>query len=175
MTRQLWDVVADEFEAVQRLRDDYPTPGALAQRLDPTTVQTPALEIIDAHLVQVRNAIAVMYARRARFAELVRQDVDEEEAIEQTVSEIPPAGIDRLLISFCPQQGKSSRVTRYGILRLLRQFPMLRVGLVSYDGANANQFGYQIRADIELFNGVSDSSTSGYDSPRTKRPWVDGC
>jgi hypothetical protein len=34
---------------------------------------------------------------------------------------------------------------------------MLRIGLVSYDGTNAAQFSYQIRADIELFNGVSDS------------------
>jgi hypothetical protein len=39
-------------------------------------------------------------------------------------------------------------VTRYGILWLLRQFPTLRIGLVSYDGANAAQFSYQIRADI---------------------------
>jgi predicted phage terminase large subunit-like protein len=52
-------------------------------------------------------------------------------------------------------------VTRYGILWLLRQFPTLRIGLVSYDGANAAQFSYQIRADIELFNGVSDSIDLG--------------
>ena len=159
--RGWWDFAAEEFDPVQRLRDDYPTPGHLAQRLDPMTVQTPALEIIDAHLVQVRDAIGVMYERRHRFAELVRKGVDEEEAIEQTVSEIPPAGIDRLLISFAPQQGKSARVTRYGILWLLRQFPTLRIGLVSYDGANAAQFSYQIRADIELFNGVSDSIDLG--------------
>src|ERR1019366_3811044 len=99
--------------------------------------------IIDAHLVQVRDAIRVMYARRSRFAELVRQGAGEEGAIEQTASEVPSAGIDRLLISFAPQQGKSARVTRYGVLWLLRQFPMLRIGLVSYDGANAGQFSYQ--------------------------------
>ena len=158
--RGWWDFAAEEFDPVQRPRDDYPTPGALAQRLDPMTVQTPALEIIDAHLVQVRDAIGVMYERRHRFAELVRRGVDEEEAIERTVSEIPSAGIDRLLISFAPQQGKSARVTRYGILWLLRQFPMLRIGLVSYDGANASQFSYQIRADIELFS-VSDTIDLG--------------
>src|ERR1035441_5095455 len=99
MARQWWDVVADAFDPDLRLRDDDPTPGALAQRLDPMTVQTPALEIIDAHLVQVRDAIGVMYERRHRFAELVRQGVDEDEAIERTAAEILPAGIDRLLIS----------------------------------------------------------------------------
>jgi predicted phage terminase large subunit-like protein len=31
----------------------YPTPGALAQALDPTVIQTPALELIDAALVEV--------------------------------------------------------------------------------------------------------------------------
>jgi hypothetical protein len=82
--RQWWDVVADAFDPVLRLRDDDPTPGHLAQRLDPMTVQTPALEIIDAHLVQVRDAIGVMYERRHRFAELVRRGVDEEKAIEQS-------------------------------------------------------------------------------------------
>src|ERR1019366_784820 len=138
--REWWQVAAEEFDPVLRLRDDYPSPGALAQRLDPMTVQTPALEIIDAHLVQVRDAIGVMYERRHRFAE--------EEAIERTASEIPPAGIDRLLISFAPQQGKSARVTRYGILWLLRQFPMLRIGLVSYDGANAGQVSPQTPADL---------------------------
>lgn len=31
----------------------YPTPGALAKALDPRTVQTPALDLIDAALVDV--------------------------------------------------------------------------------------------------------------------------
>src|ERR1017187_6338761 len=128
------DFSAVQFDPVQRLPAGYPTPGHLAQRLAPLTGQTPALEIIDAHLVQVRDAIGVMYERRHRFAELVRRGVDEDEAIERTAAEILPAGIDRLLISFAPQQGKSARVTRYGILWLLGQFPMLTIGLASYDG-----------------------------------------
>jgi hypothetical protein len=70
-------VAADEFDPVVRLQDDYPTPGVLAQRLDPMAVQTPALDIIDAHLVQVRDAIGVMYERRSRFADLVRRGVVE--------------------------------------------------------------------------------------------------
>lgn len=62
--RQWWDVVADAFDPDLRLRDDDPTPGHLAQRLDPAIVQTPALDIIDRELVEVRDAISVMFARR---------------------------------------------------------------------------------------------------------------
>lgn len=29
-TREWWQVAAEEFDPVLRLRDDYPTPGALA-------------------------------------------------------------------------------------------------------------------------------------------------
>ena len=148
-----WQVAADDFDPVVRLRDEDPTPGHLAQRLDPAIVQTPALDIIDRDLVQIRDAIAVMYARRARFAELVRKGVDQEMATERAASEIADAGNDRLIVSMPPQEGKSSRITRYGVLWLLRQFPSLRVGIVSYDGDNAGQFSYLVRADIELYNG----------------------
>ena len=120
----------DRIETAQRARADYPTPGALAQKLDPMTVQTPALEIIDAELIAIRDALTVMFARRARFAELIRAGVEQEEATERAAIEIESAGNDRLIVSMSPQEGKSSRVTRYGVLWLLKQFPTLRVGIV---------------------------------------------
>ncbi len=147
----------DRIETAQRARADYPTPGELAQKLDPMTVQTPALEIIDAELIAIRDALTVMFARRARFAELIRAGVEQEEATERAAIEIESAGNDRLIISMSPQEGKSSRVTRYGVLWLLKQFPPLRVGIVSYDGDNAAQFSYLIRADIELFDGTGNN------------------
>jgi predicted phage terminase large subunit-like protein len=121
------------------------------------TVQTPALEIIDAELIAIRDALTVMFARRARFAELIRAGVEQEEATERAAIEIESAGNDRLIVSMSPQEGKSSRVTRYGVLWLMKQFPTLRVGIVSYDGDNAAQFSYLIRADIELFDGTGNN------------------
>lgn len=47
----LLDSLAARFEV--REEDPYPTPGRLAKKLDPATVQTPALDLIDAALVKV--------------------------------------------------------------------------------------------------------------------------
>lgn len=44
------DMLADQLEGGAR---DYPTPGALARALEPRTVQTPALDLLDAALVDV--------------------------------------------------------------------------------------------------------------------------
>ena len=164
-----WQTMDDEkrllFRAVvdaeyNKLID--PTPGSLARRLDPLTVQTPALDLIDAALVQVRDAINVMYARRGLLAKLMNErTIDQKEAIERVSEEIPDKGIRRLIISMPPQEGKSSRVSRYNLEWLLRQFPKLRIGLISYDGVNAGQFSYQIRSDIEMFNGYSDEYDLG--------------
>jgi predicted phage terminase large subunit-like protein len=147
-----WQTEARE----QRLEQSkllYPTPGHLARALDPLTVQTPALDIIDREMVMIRDAVEVMYARRRLFAQLVEQGVDQELATIKTAEEIPDAENNCLIISMPPQEGKSSRVTRYGILWLLEQFQSLRIGLISYADENASQFSYQIRNDIELFNG----------------------
>ena len=92
----------DRIETAQRARADYPTPGALAQKLDPMTVQTPALEIIDAEMVMIRDHIEVMLARRARYVALVRQKVPLEIATEQAAAEIPDAGNDRLIRASFP-------------------------------------------------------------------------
>jgi predicted phage terminase large subunit-like protein len=99
-------------------RTIYETPGELAQALDPSTVQTPALRIIDQALVDVANG-----------------------------------DIKRLIISMPPQEGKSQRTTHYGALWMLHRNPNLRIGIVSYGDDIASQFSYQIRNDINVFDG----------------------
>jgi predicted phage terminase large subunit-like protein len=162
MARQWWDVVADDFDPAVRLRDDDPTPGALARRLERSTVQTPALGLIDDELVAIRDHIGVMMRRRERLVELVGADEENGDsdalatAIELVEAEIPDAGNARLIVSAPPQEGKSQRITRYGLLWLLRQFPTLRIGIVSFDGDAAATWSWQIRGDIELYDGVSN-------------------
>ena len=140
-------------QAALRLKRQYedPTPGHLAMRLDPMTVQTPALTLIDAQLVQVRDAIATMYERRARYSQLIRSGIDEKEATDRAASEIASNGLTRLIVSMPPQEGKSDRVSVVFVLWLLRQFPMLRVGIVSYE--KASEFTRKIRNYIELLDG----------------------
>ena len=150
---------------------EYPSPGDLAQALDPTTVQTPALQLVDSKLIEVGKALQVMYSRRGRLVELIdeRQQLTGRKAtgrdiqgfIEQASDEIAPAGINRLIISMPWQEGKSTRVNRYGVEWFLRQFPTLKIVLVSYDGINANRISYQVRSDIELFNGVDEDIDLG--------------
>lgn len=49
-----WKSALDALQPpVPAKRPSYPTPGALAKDLDPRTVQTPALELIDQALVDV--------------------------------------------------------------------------------------------------------------------------
>ncbi|WP_445154136.1 hypothetical protein ACTWLI_12475 [Arthrobacter sp. Hor0625] len=49
MTVDMWEAAARMFEPA----DKYATPGALARAIDPATVQTPALDLIDQALVDV--------------------------------------------------------------------------------------------------------------------------
>jgi predicted phage terminase large subunit-like protein len=146
---------------IQLTKVEDPTPGHLARRLDPMTIQTPALDILDAELVLIRDSIEVMFARRRRFVELTNDGLSLEEAIQRAANEIESRGNDRLIVSAPPQEGKSSRITRHGVLWLLRQFPWLRVGIVSYDGDVAGQFSWQIRGDIDLFDGTEGSIDLG--------------
>ena len=139
----------------------YPSPGDLAVALDPKTVQTPALRIVDEQLVKVAEAIAVMSERRARHLELLKMGVDDEKAIEQAADEIPQRGLTRLIFALPPQEGKSTRISRYGIEWFFRMFPWLFVSLVSYDGVNAGRISYQIRSDIELYDGQSGNLDIG--------------
>ena len=85
---------------------DYATPGALAKAMDPTTVQTPALDIIDDALVDVDTAVEVMLRRRMLFAKYRDAGMSEHEARECSEIEVPTAGCDRLIISMPPQEGK---------------------------------------------------------------------
>lgn len=79
------------------VRNNHPTAGALAQSIDTSTVQTPALRTIDA-------------------------------AIEWALS-TPDA---RLAISIGPQEGKTTRVGVWGVIRALVQNPDRRCVIASY-------------------------------------------
>lgn len=46
-----WEIAAQLFEPAVRREAEWATPGDLAQRLDPRTVRTPALDLIDGALV----------------------------------------------------------------------------------------------------------------------------
>ena len=166
--RAKWNALSEDARLAIRVETErirramqYPAPGDLALALDPATVQTPALSIIDSKLTQIGQAIEVMYARRVRLQQLLNAGVKDKVAIEQATEEIPSRGITRLILSMSPQEGKSTRVSRYGLEWLLRQYPGLRITLVSYDGVNAGQFSYQIRSDIELFDGTSGNTDIG--------------
>lgn len=50
MTVDVWEAAARQFEPPRRR---WATPGDLARDIDPTTIQTPALDVIDAALVDV--------------------------------------------------------------------------------------------------------------------------
>lgn len=118
----------------------WPTPGALARALNPNTVQTPALDIIDTHLVRVAERIDLPAHLRGR----------------------PGApGIDRLIMSMPPQEGKSERTTHYGVLWYLLRNPDLRVVIVSYSQAIAERMSYLIRQDLEAFNGTDGTVELG--------------
>lgn len=148
--------------AMKRQNEDT-TPGDLAQRLDPLTVQTPALDIIDEKLMQARNAISAMYQARYKFSTDVRAKVDPQEAIERIEKEIHslPNTLTRLIVSMPPQEGKSNRISVVFVIWLLRQFPGLKVGIVSYDGEKASEFTRAIRNYIELLDGTGGNIDLG--------------
>lgn len=149
----------------ERVALQDPTAGSMAKRLDPTVVQTPALRLLDTELCEIRDGLKVMFARRRIFAEAMNAVPDEladddpvrmaaeEAALELAEAEIPDAGNRRLMVSMPPQEGKTERIGRRGLIWLLRQFPGLRVGVVSYDGGNAERISYAARMDIESFDG----------------------
>jgi predicted phage terminase large subunit-like protein len=149
------------LEKLKRQLNEDITPGTLARRLDPTTVQTPALDLIDAELIAIRDGLRMMFARRKHFADAMAAGLPDSEAVAAAQQAVPSSGNDRLTISMPPQEGKSSRVGRYGVLWWLRQFPGLHMGIVSYDGDHANRISYMIRADIDVFNGQGGNPDLG--------------
>lgn len=110
-----WEIAARQFEPRARR---WPTPGAMAQELDPRTVQTPALALIDEALVDVADL-------RTK----------------------------RLAIFMPPQEGKSERVSHWFPLWMLVHNPDLRIAIVSYSDEIARRWGWQLRHDIQTFNG----------------------
>lgn len=73
--------------------------------------------------------------------------------IDQALVDVAEERSQRLIISISPQEGKSQRVTHYGVLWLLMRNPDLRVGIVSYGEDTARIFSYLIRGDISTFTG----------------------
>lgn len=112
------------FEWIRAQSDWRQTPGTLAVRLDPTTVQTPALSLIDRTIVETID------------------------------SPIPATGgVRGTIISMPPQEGKTDRVSRRGTTWILQRSPDTRVAVVSYDMENARRVTLAIRSDIEIHDG----------------------
>ena len=140
-----WEAPPDKVARLTELRqavrraqalqgDIFPTPGALAKQLDSTTLQTPALDIIDRELVEVDRALDVMLRRRRG-------------------EQVEDAGNTRLIISMPPQEGKSERTSHYGVLWMLRRHPELRIGIVSYEERIAQRMSYLLRNDLLTYTG----------------------
>src|SRR5699024_6217963 len=107
------------------VRNNYPTAGKLAQAIEPGTVQTPALDLID-------------------------------NALEWALS-TPDA---RLAISMPPQEGKTTRVGVWGVLRALVQDPDRRCVLASYSEMLARSTARTSRNLInEYGHGAKDALT----------------
>lgn len=121
----------------------FETPGDLARAIDPRTVQTLALELIDEALIHAYNT--------------------------------PDS---RLLISMSPQEGKSQRVTKTGVLWALINNPDSRVGIASYAQTLAEGFGREIRNWITSNNGDEGSLDLGLriarDNGSARRWQLDG-
>ena len=113
-------------DAVRR----YPTAGALAMALDPSTVQTPDLEMIDAELAA---------------AQTMRPAGE-------------PAA--RLMISKPSQTGKSKRVAVWGTVHALMRHPDWRVIVVTHSEDLALTHSEDVRAIIRTYGtGARDSLT----------------
>lgn len=168
----------DRLRQAKISREDA-TPGAMACRLDPLTVQTPALGLIDKELCEVRDALTVMFERRRVFAEAMRainanapeakRQKAEADATELAEHAVPTIGNTRLTVSMPPQEGKTERIGRRGLIWLLRQFSGLRSGVVSYDGANAERISYAARMDIETFGGETGAPDLGLRLAKNQR------
>jgi hypothetical protein len=102
-------------------RTRYPSPGALAQAIDPlATIETPALRLID-------------------------------EAVLRAVDAIERGESARLAVAMPPQEGKSRRLTIATPLWLLVRNPDLRVGIASFESDNATTFSREVRNMIAAY------------------------
>jgi hypothetical protein len=71
--------------------------------------------------------------------------------IDDLLEEIDRGDVDRAIITIAPQEGKSTRVARYGALYLLQHDPRRRVAIASYADSLAGGHGAFIRDQIEAF------------------------
>lgn len=110
--------VAQQFQPSGK--GDWATPGALARFLDPRTVQTPMLDVIDEACVKVFD-----------------------QAFSKTQDQGP-----RLIVTTPPQQGKSERLSRRFPYWALLKNPDLRIAIASAESTLAEGWSEKIRDDI---------------------------
>lgn len=88
--------------------------------------------------------------------------------IDQALVDLADGRDERLAIFMSPQEGKSEKCARFFPLWLLQQNPDLRIAIVSYSDDIARRWGWQLRLDIETFNGEDGQLDLGirlYDRP----------
>ncbi|MBU6428717.1 MAG: terminase, partial [Cyanobacteria bacterium REEB65] len=81
--------------------------------------------------------------------------------IDTAIADVGAGRCNRLIVSVAPQEGKSERVTHYGVLWLLRRNHNLRIGIVSYGEDIARRFSYLVRADVTTFDGTDGTIDLG--------------
>ena len=152
----LWASFDDNTKAVLsqeiiRLKNAklFPDPMSLAKKLDPLFVQTKALDLINIELVEINKGLQTMMEKRQVYAEFKRLKYTEQQINKKLSTSFPQTYNDRLIISMPPQEGKTTMISKFGILWFLRNHPTLRIGVVSYDADNATRISYSIRAEIE--------------------------
>lgn len=163
------NLVASKLSAQSVRTDDYATPGELALALDPTTVQTPALDIIDGALVDVEKALDATLKRQRLFAKYRNAGMNEFEARDSAEAEVPTIGTDRMIVSMPPQEGKSERCSHYGVLWMLRRHPEMRCAIVSYEERIAQNMSSKLRNDLLTFDGAEGNIDLGIELRRGNR------
>jgi predicted phage terminase large subunit-like protein len=73
--------------------------------------------------------------------------------VDQVLVDVDDGTSDRVIITFPPQEGKSTRVTEFGPLWMLTRNPERRIVVVSYGADLANEFGRHIRERITSNSG----------------------
>jgi predicted phage terminase large subunit-like protein len=113
----------------------WKTPGDLAQELNPSIRQSPALYKIDEALVRASRGQCVL----------------------------PDGSTNgrKLMVFMPPQEGKSERCSHYFPIWLLEHNPDLRIGIVSYSDEMARRWGSDIKLDLETFDGTDGTVDLG--------------
>jgi len=112
------EVAARQFEVH---RSQFDTPGLMARHMDPRTIQTPMLDVVDGVCQDIMTESFVRGRDRG----------------------------PRKMILTPPQEGKSQRLSRRFPLWALLQNPELRIAIASYEANTARRWGRAIRDDID--------------------------